>query len=110
MNGFSQRISKLLEEKELKRADIVRGTGIPESTIRSWINSDKVPSLDAALKVAQFLNVSLDWLAGGVEVNGSLSTEEIELLNVFRRFDARDKITILSLARSLNEQYAYRIK
>lgn len=107
MTDFYSRLETIQKSKKAKRMDISRATGIPESTIRGWIT--RQPALDAAYKVAQFFNVSLDWLAGGeVKYSNSdlkIGKEERELLLLFNRFDERDKNTLLDMARTINKHY-----
>ena len=60
MSEISARIdNKLLEQSKKKRADLVRATGISEGTVRGWIKG-AIPSAEAAYKVAQYLNVTVE--------------------------------------------------
>lgn len=105
MNNLTNRMDYLLSTNKQRRADLVRGTGISEGTIRSWYTKGACPSVDAAYKVAQYFGVTVEWLITGKEEKDSLSAEERELLKLFRALDERDKNTILTLSRSLEEQY-----
>lgn len=105
MSEISDRIEGLLKERGLRRVDIVNGTGLPESTVRSWSNSNKSPSAVTLQKVAEFFHVSLEYLITGEDTE-QMSKEERELLMLFRRFDERDKDTVLDLCRSLNSRYS----
>lgn len=110
MSEITSRIDSLLSENNLKRADLVRGTGISEGTIRGWIKGS-TPSAEAAYKVAKYLNVSIEWLVTGItekenENNILLSEEERALIEIFRHLDDRDKNAVLTLAKSLEDQYS----
>lgn len=111
MSEISARIDNLLSEQLKKRSDLVRATGIPESTIRGWYRGT-TPSAEAAYKVAQYLNVTVEWLVTGIEnksENQNLkmySEQERELIEIFRHLDERDKNAVLTLAQSLESQYS----
>lgn len=52
--------------------ELARGTGIPHETIRTWFgraNTGKAsrPSIEHAIRIANFLGVSLDYLLTGKE-------------------------------------------
>ncbi len=93
MSELTDRIDELLEKKGLKRADLCRGTGINESTIRNWIRGT-APQVEPIYKIAKFLDVSMEWLVAGTAPD-SLSPEEKELLRKWHVLDCRDKCTAL---------------
>lgn len=112
MSDISSRIDNLLSKNNLRRIDLVRGTGINEGTIRNWIKGS-VPSAEAAYKVAKYFNVSVEWLITGISENEKdtdtkivLSEEERALIEIFRHLDDRDKNAVLTLAKSLENQYS----
>lgn len=109
MSEITARIDTLLVQSNQKRADLVRATGISEGTIRSWIKGS-VPSVEAALKVAQYFNVSVEWLVTGKDQNTQpqkiLSNEERELIEIFRVLDERDKLDLLENARIKRSHYS----
>lgn len=59
--GFVNNVDKLLKEKNLLRADIIRATGISESSFRNW-QRGSAPAVDAALKIAQYLGTTVEAL------------------------------------------------
>ena len=65
MTEFARRLSEEMDYLGIKKADLSRELNIPDSTIRSWWSRDAMPAADVALKVAQFLNVSLEYLITG---------------------------------------------
>lgn len=110
MEKLTERMDYLLSSSNQRRADLVRGTGISEGTIRSWYTRGACPSVEAAYKVAQYFGVTVEWLVTGKEQKDTLSAEEKELLELFRTLDERDKQTILTLSRSLESQYCAKDK
>ena len=56
---------RLLDEKGLKNADVARATGISNMTLSDWKRGKSVPKSDKMRKIAEYLNVSVDYLMTG---------------------------------------------
>ena len=54
----------LLERENLKLAELSRITGVPKSTLSSWLKG-RSPNLEQLQRVADFFNVTLDFLVTG---------------------------------------------
>ena len=70
---------RLLDEKGLKNADVARATGISNMTLSDWKRGVSKPKEDKMRKIAEFLNVSADYLMTGEE---SQSTFTIEMAKI----------------------------
>ncbi len=57
----------LIKQRKMKYADVAKGAGIPYSTITDWKAGRYTPKLDKLQKIADFLNVSVEYLATGKE-------------------------------------------
>lgn len=60
--GLVERIKRLCEEKGTSFAEVERKVGISNGQIRRWNKSS--PKIENVKRVAEFFNVSLDYLAG----------------------------------------------
>ena len=69
MSKFSKRLKELRKEKGLSQQElsIELKCKITQPAIARWENDERVPNLDAVILLAQFFNVSLDYLAGLVD-------------------------------------------
>lgn len=68
---------KLLQEKGLKAADITRATGIKSPVFSEWKKGKSKPNTEKMIKIAKFLDVSVEYLMTGKEPNaGPLYSEE----------------------------------
>jgi DNA phosphorothioation-dependent restriction protein DptG len=67
-NILSKIMKELMEERDIKLAQIQKATGIAWSTLHGWYDGDvKAQILDEdLLKVARFFNVTLEYLAFGI--------------------------------------------
>lgn len=67
---FAQRLKEARTAAKLTQAELCKISGVTAATISAYESADgnkgKNPSLDNALKLAQALNVSLDWLCGSL--------------------------------------------
>ena len=64
---FGQILRSLREERNLKQDTICDALNIEQSTLSNYENDRRKPKLDLAIKVADFFNVSLDYLLGREE-------------------------------------------
>lgn len=58
---------KLRDERNLKDADVVRETGITKSTFSDWKRGRSKPKNEKLQKIADFFNVSIEYLMTGEE-------------------------------------------
>lgn len=110
MSEITSRIDNLLTLNSKKRADLFKATGLSEASMRNWIKGS-IPSAEAAVKIARYFNVSVEWLITGTTPQNTnteiiLSEEERALIEIFRHLDDRDKNAVLTLAKSLEDQYS----
>jgi len=92
---FVQRIDEILERNTKKRAELLRDLNLPRNSITNWSNRGNVPAGDICIKIADYLNVSVEWLVTGRE--GEVSNEEKKLLAQWKLLTADQKDTVLTL-------------
>lgn len=66
---------RLLDEKGLKNSDIARLTGISNMTLSDWKRGKSKPKADKMKKIADVLNVSVDYLINGTEIILEVDTD-----------------------------------
>lgn len=67
LSNFSERLLELMQEKEIKSEQLSQEIGISGSVIRRWCKNNPNILLGNMLKVADFFQCSLDFLAGRSE-------------------------------------------
>jgi transcriptional regulator with XRE-family HTH domain len=103
-----ERYKKLLDEKGLKNSDVSRGANVSNMTLSDWKNGKTVPKTSTIKKIAEFLDVSVDYLTCGKEVDNKemaridieLAKQDIETKNYmlkFAKLELEKKKQIMSL-------------
>ncbi len=55
---------ELLRENKVRAADVARATGIATSTLSDWKNGKSIPKADKLRRIADYFNVTVDYLLG----------------------------------------------
>lgn len=64
MATFSERIIQIKNEKQLMQKDIAANIGVHVRTYQYYEKGQKEPTLSVLLALANYFNVSLDYLVG----------------------------------------------
>lgn len=68
---ISDKIFKLLKERDISQKQFSEETGISQSTISEWKSKGTNPSSEKIMIVCKVLDVSPEWLLSGVESTGN---------------------------------------
>jgi PAS domain S-box-containing protein len=68
MQRFSSRLKKLRKEKNLSQADLAERLGYARTTIANYEQELRLPPLNTLFDIADFFEVSLDYLFGRTEI------------------------------------------
>lgn len=75
METFIERLERLLKESHTTQTALADSIGLRRTTISDWKRNGSYPSADVAVKIAEKLDTSVEYLVTGVEK----SRAEIEL-------------------------------
>lgn len=64
MSSFAERLADLRNERKLTQTEFARKFGVGRSTVAMWETGERTPDLETMKKLADFFDVSLDYLAG----------------------------------------------
>ena len=64
MEAFCKRFKELRLEKELKQSDFAKIMNLAPNTISSWERGNSSPDLNELKRIAQFFDVTADYLLG----------------------------------------------
>ncbi len=110
MIDISQKIKALRLEKELKQKDVATAINIATNTLSQFENNKGRPSLEVLSSLADFFEVSIDYLVGraddfgnvNVITNGAeLSKDEKTLLDCFDKLNIFERESILIQVKAL---------
>ena len=104
---IGERIKELRSEKELLQKDLAQKIHVAANTLSQFENGKANPSYEVLIALADFFEVSTDYLLGREDDFGNvsiqsnepaLSTEEQRLLDTFRKLNARNRIHVSAYA------------
>ena len=61
---FIKRFKELMKEKNVNCSKLSKVLGIPESTLSNWKNGNRTIQIDNLVLIADFFEVSTDYLLG----------------------------------------------
>ena len=64
---FSERLNRLMEEHKVTAYKLWKETGLPQAVISRYKKGDNVPSVDKAQVIADYFDISVDYLLGRTE-------------------------------------------
>ena len=61
---FANNLRLLIDSRGITAKGLSDETGIPNATIYRYLHRDRAPKMNNIITIAQFFNVSIDWLMG----------------------------------------------
>ena len=110
---FNENFKRIMRENNLTQKQLSVYTGIPASYIASWFGKQSSsPSIDAVIKIADFLNVTIDYLIGREGEDGTiiiegrecLSDSERGLIAKYRKLSSKKQALVTEYVASLTEE------
>lgn len=101
---FTQRLNNIMEERGLSSYRIYKDTSIPEATIGRWKNGKAIASGTNLQKLANYLDVSVDYLLGKTDIKKAPSFEDAELkrmIDVFPKLPPEVRAQLLGTAEAI---------
>lgn len=95
---------RIRDSKKLKDSNIATLTGIAKSTLSDWKAGRSQPKTDKLSKIAEVLEVSVDYLLGNDSISNDciIKNEDMELfIEVMKKTDSYDRL--IAYARKLIE-------
>lgn len=64
---FGERLKELRKERGLGQIALAAALGVGKSSISLWERGESEPTLTNLITIAQYFDVTLDWLAGLID-------------------------------------------
>ena len=77
---FSELLKNLRKQAHLTQVDVAEKLGISQPAYASWERGVKRPTQENLVKIAQILNVSIDYLVGNSDGKKENELDNVELL------------------------------
>ncbi len=79
---FAKRLINLRENRNLYQKDIAKIFNVEQATVSNWEKGKRIPDSDTLIKIANYFNVSIDYLLGNEnKMNMDREMEELEVIN-----------------------------
>ena len=105
--GFKENLKSELQYKDMMVKELALKTGISRHTIDNYLNvRSHTPTIEAAVKIAKALDVSVEFLVTGAEPIkdiSHLSNEDHCMLQNFKLLNETDKKIIIELIELFNK-------
>ena len=101
---IGENIKKVCEMKGIKQIDIAKHMGISQGSISNWMKGINSIDIENLAKLCAFLGVSLNQIYGvdPITPEALLSSQENELLRLFRTLNKDGKDMLISTARAFS--------
>ena len=86
---LGQAIKKLRQERGMKQEELGLAVGVSKQSVSNWENDNVLPSIEMLVKMADFFQVSTDYLLGRapvspISVDGLTEEQQVHLKSVIR--------------------------
>jgi transcriptional regulator with XRE-family HTH domain len=92
---FGERITSIRKRKKISQSELGKKIGTSGDIIGKYERNEVLPSIEIARKIADILDVSLDYLTGKADVQMDKNTRE-RILEV-SKFNEDDRLLIFSV-------------
>lgn len=102
--GFSENLRNELDYQDMQLKELSQKTGISKNTLDKYLSGPKVqPGVENALKIAEVLNVSVEYLVTGKTTPNKidLSAEYRQLIEKYESLNQFNRRTVFDLLDSL---------
>lgn len=75
--GFGKRLKQSIETAGFTQREFAKKMSVHEVTVSKWVQETRYPDLFTGYKIAEYLEVSLDWLINGKKYDVNLSVFQV---------------------------------
>ena len=103
--GFKDNLKSEISYQDIRVKELATKAGISKKTLDNYLNTrEHVPSADVAVKIAQALGVSVEYLVTGDELfllKSSLGPEIRDLIQKFKLLSEDDRKLVITIIQTL---------
>jgi len=98
--NIGHKIAELRKQKNLSQVDFAKAVGVSREMIGRYERGEVMPSIEVAKKMADALEVSLDYLAGDAQ-KAAVDKQTIKLMQYIENLEPAIKDKLLYLANAV---------
>jgi transcriptional regulator with XRE-family HTH domain len=106
--GFKENLKSELSYQDMLVKELATKTGISKKTIDNYLNvREYMPSADAAVKIAQALGVTVEYLVTGEELSTartSFGPEIRDLIQNYKQLNKNDRKLVVAIVQILRDR------
>lgn len=102
MSDFATRLRELRKSNNVSQQKLSKYLNFGYTAIANYESGRNQPSLDTVKKIAQYFDVTVDYLIGASDYpkrESDITDKESELLGIFRRINEEEKEALLKIIR-----------
>jgi transcriptional regulator with XRE-family HTH domain len=100
---FIDRLEAKLQERNITKLELATQLDIRRPTLSEWKRTGGIPNAELAIKIADYLNVSVEWLITGKDKSGYTDAEH-ELILKIRTLSEANKNVVETFVNALYQQ------
>ena len=110
--SFALKLKEQREKKGLSQSALAKVLGVSIGCVGMWESTDRIPPAKKLITIANFFNVSSDYLLGRSDDAGiytpyqNHNSREEELLSMFRQMNTAQQNRFLGIAEGMIEESA----
>lgn len=93
-----ERLQALMDSRNMKKAAFAQAIGISQGNLNDWRNGRSSPSLEKLERIADYFEVSTDYLLGRDDRYPTPTEDACEMLRIFSSLDREGRTVVLSAA------------
>ena len=102
MTNFQERLTELLQDNNLTKQQFAKNINKRLSTINEYFLNDYFPQIDLAITIANYFNVSLDYLFGLSDKKENTNNNDKPFFENFNNLVKTNKKSILNTMLDMN--------
>jgi len=104
VNDFFYKVSNLLYDKKISKHKMLTDLGLSRNSFVDWKKNNNLPRGDVLIKMANYLNVSVDYLLGlDKKTSPSFPSDELieEAIHLFRKMSLDEQKALLQFLKAM---------
>lgn len=109
--NFKERLKSLISKKGCTQKSLADYVGVKPNTVSDWVNKGTSPKIEHIYLIAQFFEVSFNYLFAGKEsiINDNclevISNVELEMISYFRKLPQKEQYIELGRLQTISEKF-----